>query len=307
MAPTNIPKKPPNKLISLQEAVSWIDDGHNLTFSGFAHSLAPIAVVREVIRQQKRDLELSSMGECWAADFLCGAGLLKRARLSNYMFEGYGRCMNFSRAVQTGALEVEDYSHFGISSRFAAAALGTSYLPTKVMAGTDLVDIKTFDADKFHEQTCPFTGESYLAVRAIQPDIAFIHAHRADAEGNVQVFGMSSIIEEQAKASKKVVVSVEEIVPRSEIARHPAATLLPGFMVDAVVEVPFGAHPAGMFQYYNYDDAHIRHYWDCSRDESKFQGYLDEFVYATKTHWSYLEKIGLSQLFVLRADPYLGY
>jgi hypothetical protein len=163
------------------------------------------------------------------------------------------------------------------------------------MAGTDLARVKTFDDDKSCEQKCPFTGESYLVVRAIRPDIAFIHAHRADVEGNVQVFGMSSIIEEQARASKKVVVSVEEIVPRSEIARHPAATLLPGFMVDAVVEIPFGAHPAGMY------------YWDCSRDESKFKEYLDEFVYAPTTHWSYLEKIGLNQLFALRADPYLGY
>lgn len=307
MAATKIPKPSSNKLISIQEAVRWIEDGSHLTFSGFAHSLAPIAIVRELIRQQKKDLELSSMGECWAADLLCGAGLLKRARLSNYMFEGYGRCMNFSRAVQTGVLEVEDYSHFGIASRFAAAGLGTSYLPTKVMAGTDLTRVKTFDEDKFLEQSCPFTGESYLLVRAIEPDIAFIHAHRADTEGNVQVFGMTSIIEEQARASKKVVVSVEEIVPRSEIARRPEATLLPGFMVDAIVEVPFGAHPAGMYKYYNYDDSHIRHYWDCSRDDTKFQGYLDEFVYGAETHWAYLEKIGLNRLFALRADPYLGY
>jgi acyl CoA:acetate/3-ketoacid CoA transferase alpha subunit len=296
-----------DKVVSLAEAVGWIEDGSHLTFSGFAHSLAPIAVVHEIIRQQKRNLELSSMGECWAADMLSGAGCLSRTRLSNYMFEGYGRCMNFSRAVQDGKLQVEDYSHFGITSRFMAAAIGLSYLPTKVMAGTDIVNVQTFDDDKHRDVNCPFTGESYTAVRSIEPDIAFIHAHRADREGNTQIFGMTSIIEEQARASKKVVVSVEEIVDRREIARRPELTIIPSFVVDAIVHVPFGAHPAGMYRYYNYDAEHIQQYWDSSRDAATFQDYLDEYVRGTAHYSEYLHKIGLRKLMALRADPYLGY
>ena len=295
------------KIISAAEAVRSIADGSNLTLGGFAHSLTPIALVHELIRQGKKDLDLTSMGECWAADFLAGAGLLKRARLSNYMFEGFGRCMNFSRGVQEGRIEVEDYSHFGITSRLQAAALGVSYLPLKVMAGTDILNVTAFDDDKFKAARCPFTDEEYVAVRAIQPDVAIIHASRADASGNTQLFGTTSIIEEQARASKRVIVSVEEIVPTSEIMRKPELTILPGFMVDAVVEIPYGAHPGGMFRYYNYDEQHIGRYWTASRAAETFDEYLDEFVYGVEDRWGYLEKIGIRRLMELRADPKLGY
>ena len=295
------------KIISAVEAVASIADGSNLTLGGFAHSLTPIALVHEMIRQGKKDLDLTSMGECWAADFLAGAGGLRRVRLSNYMFEGYGRCMNFSRGVQEGRIEVEDYSHFGITSRLQAAAMGVSYLPTKVMAGSDILNVTAFDDDKYKFVQCPFTEEEYVAVRAIQPDVAIIHASRADASGNTQVFGTTSIIEEQARASKRVIVSVEEIVPTSEIMRKPELTILPGFMVDAVIEIPYGAHPGGMFRYYNYDEEHIERYWQASRAAETFQEYLDEFVYGVKDRWGYLEKIGIRRLMELRADPKLGY
>lgn len=296
-----------SKLISMSDAVVQIEDGHNLTFSGFAHSLAPIALVHEIIRQGKKELELTSMGECWAADLLSGAGCLKRVRLSNYMFEGFGRCMNFSRAVQDGVVQAEDYSHFGITSRFMAGALGLSYLPTKVMAGTDILNRITFDHDKYKISECPFTGESYVLVRAVHPDIAFIHASRADEQGNVQLFGSSSIIDEQARSAKKVIVTVEEIVDSEEIARLPELTVIPGFLVHAVVEAPFGAHPAGMYRYYNYDHKHVQEYWEKSRDPATFQEYLQEFVFSSKDHWDYLKKIGLRRLMALRADPLLGY
>ena len=296
-----------NKVLSIEKAVELINDGDNLTISGFAHSLAPIALVREIIRQGRKNLDLTSMGECWAADLLSGAGCLSKVRLSNYMFEGFGRCMNFSRAVQQGDLEVEDYSHFGITSRLFASALGISYLPTKVMAGTDIVKKVTFDKDKSLVADCPFTGEQHLLVKAIQPDVAVIHASRADEEGNTQLFGMTSIIDEQARASKTVIVSVEEIVPTNVIAEKPELTLLPSFVVDAVVEIPYGAHPAGMFRYYNYDHNHIQNYWDQSRQEKSFQEYLEQYVLKPQNHWQYLEMIGIRKLMELRADPYLGY
>ena len=296
-----------SKVVSISEAVALIHDGDNLTLSGFAHSLAPVALVREIIRQGKQDLELTSMGECWAADLLSGAGCLSRVRLSNYMFEGFGRCMNFSRAAQQGDLEVEDYSHFGITSRLFAGALGISYLPTKVMSGTDIVHKKSFDKGKVLVANCPFTDEPHMLVQAIQPDVAVIHASRADKEGNTQLFGMTSIIDEQARASRKVIVSVEEVVETDVIARKPELTILPGFVVDAVVEIPYGAHPAGMFRYYNYDHAHIQYYWDLSRREETFRDYLEEYVLGPRDHWEYLKMIGIRKLMELRADPHLGY
>src|SRR5512146_1010252 len=120
-----------SKVVSLAEAAARIPDGAHLTISGFAHSLAPLALVREMIRQGKGHLELSSMGDCWAADMLAGAGRLRCARLSNYMFEGFGRCPNFSRAVEAGEMEVDDYSHFAITSRWLAGALGLPSMPVR--------------------------------------------------------------------------------------------------------------------------------------------------------------------------------
>jgi acyl CoA:acetate/3-ketoacid CoA transferase alpha subunit len=295
------------KIITLQEAAARVPHGAHLTVSGFAHSLAPLALVRELIRQGKGNFELTSMGDCWAADMLAGAGRLKRARLSNYMFEGFGRCPNFSRAAEAGAVEVDDYSHFAITSRWFAAALGLPSMPVRVMLGTDLVRKKPLDRDAIAEAPCPLTGEPLLFVRASRPDFALLHASRADPEGNVQLFGTTSTIEEQARAAKRVIVTVEEIVPGEVIREQPEFTLLPAFLVEAVVDAPFGAHPAGMFRYYDYDHAHVAEYVRAGKSVETFRQYLEEYVFRLPDHYAYLNKIGIRRLMALRADPWRGY
>jgi len=296
-----------NKIIKIKQAVEMIPDGAHITFSGFAHSLVPMAIVREIIRQKKSNFELSSMGEAWAADMLIGAGCIKKIRLSNYMFEGYGRCYNFSHAVENGEIEVEDYSHFGITSRFYAGALGLPFIPACVMRGSDICNIKNFDDDKFKIINSPFTGEKTLLLKPLKPDIAIIHASRADEDGNVQLLGIEAIIDEIARAAEKVIVSVEEIVSKEEIKKCPKYTIIPGFLVNAVVNAPFGAHPCGMFKYYDYDAQHIEYYWKASKDKDDFKRYLNKFVYGTINHYDYLEKIGIRKLMELRSDPTLGY
>jgi acyl CoA:acetate/3-ketoacid CoA transferase alpha subunit len=295
------------KVIPLPEAADRIPDGAHLTISGFAHSLAPLALVRELILQGKGNFELTSMGDCWAADMLAGAGRLKRARLSNYMFEGFGRCPNFSRAVEGGDVEVDDYSHFAITSRWQAAALGLPSMPVRVMLGTDLVRRKPLDKEDIAAAPCPLTGEPLLFVRASRPDFALLHASRADAEGNVQVFGTTSTMEEQARAALRVIVTVEEIVPERVIRERPEDTLLPGFLVEAVVHVPYGAHPAGMFRHYDFDREHVEHYVRAAKTAETFRQYLEEYVFGVPDHYAYLRKIGIRRLMELRADPWWGY
>jgi glutaconate CoA-transferase, subunit A len=296
-----------SKIISLEEAAGRIPGGAHLTISGFAHSLAPMALVRELIRQGKGSFELTSMGDCWAVDMLAGAGRVVRARLSNYMFEGFGRCPNFSRAVETGALRVDDYSHFAVTSRWMASALGLPSMPVRSMLGTDLVRRKPLDRADIAEAACPLTGEKLLFVRASRPDFALLHASRADREGNVQLFGTTSTIEEQARAAKRVIVTVEEIVPEDEIREHSEATLLPGFLVDAVVHAPYGAHPTGMFRYYDFDRQHIERYMADAKSPETFRRYLEEFVLGLPDHGAYLGRIGIRRLMELRADPFWGY
>jgi glutaconate CoA-transferase subunit A len=296
-----------SKVITLAEAAARVPDGAHLTISGFAHSLAPLAFVRELIRQGKGNFELTSMGDCWAVDMLAGAGRVRWARLSNYMFEGFGRCPNFSRAVETGAMQVDDYSHFALTSRWMAAALGLPSMPVRVMMGTDLVRRKPLDRGDIVEAPCPLTGERLLFVRASTPDFAILHASRADTEGNVQLFGTSSTIEEQARAAQRVLVTVEEIVPEGTIREQPELTLLPGFLVEAVIRVPFGAHPTGMFRYYDFDREHVARYMTAAKSPEAFREYLNEYVFGVAEHAAYLQKIGLRRLMALRADPWRGY
>jgi glutaconate CoA-transferase, subunit A len=296
-----------SKVLGLADAAARVPDGAHLTISGFAHSLAPLAFVRELIRQGKGNFELTSMGDCWAVDMLAGAGRVRRARLSNYMFEGFGRCPNFSRAVETGAMQVDDYSHFAVTSRWMAAALGLPSMPVRTMLGTDLVRKKPLDRADIVEAPCPLTGEPLLFVRASRPDFAILHASRADTEGNVQLFGTSSTIEEQARAARRVLVTVEEIVPEGTIREQPELTLLPGFLVEAVIPVPFGAHPTGMFRYYDFDREHVTGYMTAARSPEAFRQYLDAYVFGVPEHGAYLQKIGIRRLMALRADPWRGY
>jgi acyl CoA:acetate/3-ketoacid CoA transferase alpha subunit len=222
------------------------------------------------------------------------------------MFEGLGRCYNFCRGVEQGTIEVEDYSHFAITSRLVAAGLGLPFLPIKPMAGTDLLATRTFETDKARPFACPFTGEPVLLVPAVRPDVAVLHAARADREGNCQLFGYLSVVEEQARAAARVIVTVEEIVEDAVIRRQPELTVLPGFLVDAVVEVPFGAHPTGMYRYYDPDFAFLQRYYDASRDAEAFRRHLDATVFQVPDHWAYLQMIGVRRLMELRADPGLG-
>lgn len=297
-----------NKLISLQEAVGLIQDGSSITFSGFGHTLTPMAFVREMIRQNKKKLHLIGIGEAWAVDMLAGAGLLSKVWLSNFMFEGYGRCRNFSRAVERGDIQVEDCSHFGQISRLHAGGIGLPFTVVRSILGTDIEFVKTDpDYRKSVRIQCPFTNETLLALPALQPDVAVIHAARADVHGNVQLYGHSTSIDEQVRASKKVIVTVEEIVSREEISHMPELTIIPGFLVDHVVKVPMGAHPTGVYRYYSEDKEHIDVYMGASRSPETFRDYLERYVFSVRDHFEYLKKFPLKHLFGLAADPYLGY
>lgn len=293
-----------NKFLPLDKAVNLIESGSSITFSGFAHSVTPLAFIREMIRQKLNTLHLIGVGEAWAVDILAGANMISEVSLSNFMFEGYGRCKNFSKGVENGTIKVEDFSHFGQITRFAAGAAGVPFLPVKSMLGTAL---ETSNSGKTSKIECPFSNETLLAMSAVKPDYAVIHAHRADNKGNVQLFGNSTSIDEQIRASKTVIVTVEEIVSEEEISKFAEINTFPSFLIDYIVEVPYGAHPTGMYKYYSEDSEHIEKYMNSVQTEKNFQQYLNDYVINVKDNWSYLQKIGIKKLHQLKADPYLGY
>ena len=294
------------KVARLEDLVDRVQPGMSISFGGFAHSLTPMAFVRELVRRGVRDLELIGIAEAWAADLLAGAGALRRMVFSNFMFEGFGLCRNFSRAIETGAVEFEDYSHFALASRFSAAGLGLPFAAVRSLLGSDLLcDPDGTPRVRHHELASPFDGDRVVLLPAASPDVVVIHGHRGDEHGNVQVIGATSVIEEQARAGKTVLATVDQLVDSAEIRATPNLTVVPGMLVSQIAEVPYGAHPTGMYRLYDADYGHIREYVEASRDPAAFAAYL-----ATVTagdHAAYLRRLGVARLLALRVDPHFGY
>jgi acyl CoA:acetate/3-ketoacid CoA transferase alpha subunit len=295
-----------SKVGTLEELAGVVRSGMSVSFGGFAHSLTPMAFVRELVRRKIRDLTLVGIAEAWAADMLTGAGALRRLVLSNFMFEGFGLCRNFSRAIESGAVEFEDYSHFALASRFAAAAQGLPFATVRSLLGSDLLGSDNgVQRIRHREFESPFGGERVVLLPPVSPDVVVIHGHRGDRHGNVQIWGATSVIEEQARAGATVVATVEQLVDSSEIRVTPERTVVPGMLVARIAEVPYGAHPTGMYRLYDADYAYIREYVEASRDAARFATYLADV--AGDYHRAYLARLGVRRLLGLRADPHFGY
>ncbi len=282
-----------DKIKTLPEAVKLINDGDTMTFSGISINAHPVAFTHEVIRQRKRNLEIAGSGAWHVNNLLLGAGCVDRMIIIADSSEIGGVAPALRRAVEEGYLKVEDYSYFAVASRFLAAAIGIPFMPTKSMLGSDMLRQTWLDGEnKFRIIECPFSGEKVVLVPALKPDVAVIHAQYADADGNVQMLGPTALADEQARASDKVIVTVEKIVNEDAIRRRPELTVIPSFIVDVIVEVPYGAHPTSLFACYDYDIEHLKYAFEQSKDEEKFKKYLDKFVYGVKSHLDYLELVG---------------
>ena len=155
---------------------------------------------------------------------------------------------------------------------------------------------------------CPFTGEEYLLMRALNPDVSFVHVQRADRDGNSQIDGPIWSNEESVKAGNRIIITTEELVPTEVIKREPARTIIPGHRVEAVVHQPFGGHPTGVFGCYDFDAEHLKLYVNHSKKAETFPEYLKTYVTGTKDHWDYLEKVGgLKRMDQLKAIQIQGY
>ncbi len=280
-----------SKVLPLKEALArFVHDGDSVVMEGFTH-LIPFSAGHELIRQRRRDLTLVRLTPDLLFDQMIAAGCARKVVFSWAGNPGVGSLHAFRRALEHGRphpLEIEEYSHFGMALRLQAGAANVPFLPTRNYAGSDLPRANP----DIRPVLCPFTGEPLWAVPALQPDVALLHAQRADEEGNTQVWGLTGVLKEAAFASKRVVVVVEELVPSDVITRDPNRTLIPGFRVDAVAVEPFGAHPSYVQGYYDRDnDFYVR--WDeVSRTEEGLQGYLDRWVYGVADRREYVERMG---------------
>lgn len=264
-------------LTSLDEAAELIKDGDLLTFGGATFHRAPMEFIREMVRQEKKDLILVDREPAMDFDLLIGAGCVAKVRTGMLAFEIFGMAPNFRKMSEARKIITKEGACQPIIAGFRAAAMGLPSLPVKGMLGSDLLDISEIIGSQIQVED-PFTGEEMIAVRAIEPDVAVIHAQKADEYGNVRIEGPFYEDVIKAKAAKTVIVTSEELIPNSEIRRMPEATTLPHFIVDAVVDAPKGAYPCSCFNYYDADYDHIKDYLKYTA-EDQFGEYLDKYVY----------------------------
>ncbi len=302
-----MPRSALNKVMSLTEAVQeHVRDGASVGLGGQNIGRCAMAAIHEVIRQGKRDLTLYGCNLSISMDMLVGAGLVRRCESGSGNLERFGTTFCWRRKVESGELEMEDFSHLSMVSRFLAGEMGLPFMPTKSLLGSDILSCTSGGgAKKFEIVDNPWNpGEPVVLLPAVNPDVSIVHVQRADPMGNLCIEGFSTHEPEMIRASRAVIVTCEELVSTEEARRHPERTTIPFLHVSAVVPRPWGAHPTSVHRHYDYDGEHIQHYQNCARQGGEaLLGYLDRFVYGCRSFDDYLERIGgQSRLESLRAS-----
>jgi glutaconate CoA-transferase subunit A len=277
-----------DKRTDLTSAAGLVKDGSHVAIGGCLYSRTPMAALLQLLRDGRRDLTLSRSLMCYEAELFLVSGAAT-ALVTSWM--GLGLPWGISRIlrqfVESGRATYEEWSHLSLGLRYKSAAMGVPFLPTTSMLGSDLTKFNSA-----YEMSCPFTGEKLCLVPALFPEVALIHAHRADSFGNTQIDGYEHMDSDIARAAQTVIVTTERIVSTEEIIARPDKTTLPHFVVDAVVEVPFGSYPHECHGLYDANFAHFDTYVSGVKEkgENGVKDFLDEFVFATKDFEEFLNR-----------------
>lgn len=276
-----------SKQLTLRDAIAqFVPDECSVALGLQMEQMIPFAAGHEIIRQNKRGLTLIGPISDILFDQLIGAGCVRRviaAWVGNVMM---GSAYNFRRAVEEGGLAVVNLTNFSVALALQAAAMGVPFLPTRTALGSDITENNEF----FERFPSPFTGETLHAVRALAPDVAIVHVQRADALGNAHCWGNFGVMLEGVRAARTVIVCAEEIVSPDVISSDPNRTVIPGFMVGAVAEVPGGAHPSPVQGYYNRDDDAFRQYHADTR--TGFEDWAQRWIHDVPDREGYMDRVG---------------
>jgi glutaconate CoA-transferase subunit A len=253
-----------------------------------------MALVREILRQRRTGLSLVRNLMCTEGEFMMVAGAVERV-MTAWMSIGlpWGVSKIMREHVEAGKVVFEEWSHLGLGLRYRAAAMGLPFLPTLTMVGSDLARV-----NELKTVVDPYTGTSLGAVPALYPDVAILHVHRADRFGNGQIDGYPHMDADIARAATTVLVTTEEMISDDDVRRHPDRTVIPGFVVDALVHVPFGSFPHECYGLYEADYDHFQEYTDAInvRGSASVADYLERYVYGPPTYADYLELFGGERL-----------
>ena len=290
------------KVMSLSEAISrFVNEGDTVYAAGFTH-LIPFAAGHEIIRQHKKNLVLARATPDLIYDQMVAAGCARKVIFSYSGNPGVGSLRIIREEIEAGRIEWEEYTHFGMITRVAAGAAGLPFLP---MRSTGTEDLQKANP-QYRTVTCPYTGVAVVTVPALNPDVAIVHAQRADRNGNAQFWGIIGEQKEAAFAGRKVILTVEEIVDESVIRSDPNRTLIPDFIVNAVCEVPHAAHPSYTQGYYDRDNAFYLEWDKITEKRETTQQWLDEWVFGVKDRAEYWAKLGDEVHERLKVKPMLS-
>ena len=286
-----------SKLRCMRDAIAeFVPDGTSVAMGLQMEQMIPFAAGHEIIRQKKRNLTLIGPISDILFDQVIGAGCVEKviaAWVGNVMM---GSAYNFRRAVEQDGMKVFNMTNFTIALALQAGAMGIPFLPSRTALGADTPKGNHF----FYQIFSPFTPKETLwAVRALVPDVTIVHVQRADSEGNAHCWGSFGVMLEGVKAAKRVIVTAEEIVSPEIIASDPNRTVVPGFLVSAVVECPFGAHPSPVQGFYNRDNAFFGEYHEQTRTKTDTEAWLERWVCGISSREDYVGKIGNERIHAL--------
>lgn len=282
-----------DKLMSAEEAVSrFVEDGDVFADGGFGHVRISTPILHEIIRQDIGDLTMSGKTAVFDMDLLIANGNVTAVEAAySFGHETRGLAPASRRKVEGGECTVvAEASNGMLQWRFLAAMMGLPFIPARIMAGTD-----TFEKSSAKTVEDPWTGEPVTLIPACYPDVASIHVTKADKHGNAVIDGISVEDPQLSGAAKRLIVTAEEIVDTEEIRDAPDQTEIPFFLVDAVVEAPYGSHPGEMPYQYYFDEEHLAEWIDASETEEGVQEYVETYITGTEDYEEYLEVIGGSE------------
>ncbi len=287
---------PESKLSTLAEAIDhFVPDGSSVAMGLALESLIPFAAAHEMIRQRKRDLTLIGPISDILFDQIIGAGCVRKIRAAWVGNVVTGSSYSFRQGIESGQLQIEDHSNLTLAMALRAGAMGVPFMPTRTALGSDLFKTNP----NLKRTTCPFTGDLLTAVAAINPDVAIIHLQRSDEQGNAHGWGNLGVCRDACLASRRVIITAEEIVSPDVISSDPNRVITPGFRVSAVVHRPFGGHPSPVAGYYNRDHQMFIDYRNESKTPELYAAWKKHWVDPVHNHQDYLDILGEERMAAL--------
>ena len=282
-------KKMTVKLTSIKDAVrDYVHDGDYFVIGGFGANRTPFAAVHEIVRQKRRNLKFAGHTSTHDLQVLAAGGVIDTVDIAYVIgleARGLSRCSR--KLFEEQRVKINEDTNYGLAIRFKAAAMGIPFIPIRNVMGTDTF---TYGCGKIIR--CPFTGKKLIAKPAIYPDVAVIHVHEADKYGNACFRGISVSDIDVANCAKRLIITAEHIVENDSFLENPGRTQIPYYLVDAVVESPWGAYPGTMPYEYFSDEEHLREWLTVEKDPAAFEDFLEKNIYSCADHLEYIEKNG---------------